>query len=117
MRQTLFDELTKLNPDKDWSFVTRQIGMFSFTGGARACMCGPLTFQPACRFGGACLLVIHAGTTNMLCKRCRAGIAGVRLFLRNSLSILCVHAQAFHRRRSAPIMLLASQPDICSNKP
>jgi aspartate aminotransferase len=28
----LYDDLVKLNPDKDWSFVTRQIGMFSFTG-------------------------------------------------------------------------------------
>lgn len=26
VRQTLYDELVKLNPDKDWSFVTRQIG-------------------------------------------------------------------------------------------
>lgn len=32
MRQVLYDELVKLNPDKDWSFVTSQIGMFSFTG-------------------------------------------------------------------------------------
>jgi len=32
VRQLLFDELTKLNPDKDWSFVLKQIGMFSFTG-------------------------------------------------------------------------------------
>ena len=32
VRGMLFDDLTKLNPDKDWSFVTRQIGMFSFTG-------------------------------------------------------------------------------------
>ena len=32
VRQTLYDELLKLNPDKDWSFITRQIGMFSFTG-------------------------------------------------------------------------------------
>jgi aspartate aminotransferase len=28
----LYDELVTRNPDKDWSFVTRQIGMFSFTG-------------------------------------------------------------------------------------
>jgi predicted chitinase len=26
VRQTLHDELLKLNPDKDWSFITRQIG-------------------------------------------------------------------------------------------
>ncbi len=26
VRQTLYDELLKLNPDKDWSFITRQIG-------------------------------------------------------------------------------------------
>lgn len=38
VRQTLYDELVKLNPDKDWSFVTRQIGMFSFTGEFPACM-------------------------------------------------------------------------------
>eukprot|EP00740_Mantoniella_antarctica_P012535 CAMPEP_0181376626 /NCGR_PEP_ID=MMETSP1106-20121128/17413_1 /TAXON_ID=81844 /ORGANISM="Mantoniella antarctica, Strain SL-175" /LENGTH=446 /DNA_ID=CAMNT_0023495205 /DNA_START=41 /DNA_END=1381 /DNA_ORIENTATION=+ len=32
VRKMLYDDLTKVNPDKDWSFVTRQIGMFSFTG-------------------------------------------------------------------------------------
>eukprot|EP01025_Chloroclados_australasicus_P018885 TRINITY_DN2007_c0_g1_i1.p1 TRINITY_DN2007_c0_g1~~TRINITY_DN2007_c0_g1_i1.p1 ORF type:complete len:468 (-),score=59.23 TRINITY_DN2007_c0_g1_i1:667-2070(-) len=32
VRQILYDSLTKLNPDKDWSFVTSQIGMFSYTG-------------------------------------------------------------------------------------
>lgn len=32
VRAMLYDNLCKLNPDKDWSFVTRQIGMFSFTG-------------------------------------------------------------------------------------
>lgn len=32
VRQQLFAALTKLNPDKDWSFVVKQIGMFSFTG-------------------------------------------------------------------------------------
>lgn len=32
VRQVLFDELTKLNGDKDWSFILRQLGMFSFTG-------------------------------------------------------------------------------------
>lgn len=32
VRKVLHDELVKLNPDKDWSFVTSQIGMFSFTG-------------------------------------------------------------------------------------
>lgn len=32
VRQVLYDELVKLNPDKDWSFVTSQIGMFTFTG-------------------------------------------------------------------------------------
>lgn len=32
VRKVLYDELVKLNPDKDWSFVTSQIGMFSFTG-------------------------------------------------------------------------------------
>lgn len=32
VRKMLYDDLVKLNPDKDWSFVTRQIGMFSFTG-------------------------------------------------------------------------------------
>lgn len=32
VRQELYDYLTRLAPDKDWSFVTRQIGMFSYTG-------------------------------------------------------------------------------------
>jgi aspartate/tyrosine/aromatic aminotransferase len=32
VRQVLHDELAKLNGDKDWSFILRQLGMFSFTG-------------------------------------------------------------------------------------
>ena len=32
VRQDLYDHLTRINPDKDWSFILRQIGMFSFTG-------------------------------------------------------------------------------------
>ena len=32
VRQLLYDELVALNADKDWSFVLKQIGMFSFTG-------------------------------------------------------------------------------------
>lgn len=32
VRASLYDELVTQNGDKDWSFVTRQIGMFSFTG-------------------------------------------------------------------------------------
>lgn len=32
VRQDLYDNLVALNPDKDWSFVLNQIGMFSFTG-------------------------------------------------------------------------------------
>eukprot|EP00887_Chlorella_sp_A99_P005444 scaffold1.g5444.t1 len=32
VRQDLYDHLTRINPDKDWSFVLRQLGMFSFTG-------------------------------------------------------------------------------------
>lgn len=32
VRAELYDNLVKLNPDKDWSFVKRQIGMFSYTG-------------------------------------------------------------------------------------
>ena len=32
VRQLLQDELTAAAPSRDWSFVTRQIGMFSFTG-------------------------------------------------------------------------------------
>ena len=32
VRANLYDELVTQNGDKDWSFVTRQIGMFSFTG-------------------------------------------------------------------------------------
>ena len=32
VRQKLYDELTAINPDRDWSFILRQIGMFSYTG-------------------------------------------------------------------------------------
>lgn len=32
VRKELHDYLVQLNPDKDWSFILRQIGMFSFTG-------------------------------------------------------------------------------------
>lgn len=32
VRQKLYDELVKVNTDRDWSFILRQIGMFSFTG-------------------------------------------------------------------------------------
>jgi len=32
VRQSLYDELNVLMPEKDWSFVLKQIGMFSFTG-------------------------------------------------------------------------------------
>ncbi|KAI3433584.1 hypothetical protein D9Q98_003395 [Chlorella vulgaris] len=32
VRQDLHDALVKVNPDKDWSFVLKQIGMFTFTG-------------------------------------------------------------------------------------
>lgn len=32
VRKVLRDHLEKINPDKDWSFITSQIGMFSFTG-------------------------------------------------------------------------------------
>ncbi|GMH43336.1 hypothetical protein BSKO_11258 [Bryopsis sp. KO-2023] len=32
VRQELHDYLVKLNPEKDWSFILRQIGMFSYTG-------------------------------------------------------------------------------------
>jgi aspartate/tyrosine/aromatic aminotransferase len=32
MRQQLHDHLVDINPDKDWSFILRQIGMFSYTG-------------------------------------------------------------------------------------
>lgn len=32
VRKDLYDELTKIHPEKDWSFILRQIGMFSFTG-------------------------------------------------------------------------------------
>ena len=32
VRKVLYDHLVKLMPDKDWTFVTSQIGMFSFTG-------------------------------------------------------------------------------------
>ena len=32
VRQVLHDGLVALNPDRDWSFVVSQIGMFTFTG-------------------------------------------------------------------------------------
>jgi hypothetical protein len=32
VRQKLFDELSALNADRDFSFLLRQVGMFSFTG-------------------------------------------------------------------------------------
>lgn len=32
VRQVLRDHLENLNPDKDWSFITSQIGMFTYTG-------------------------------------------------------------------------------------
>lgn len=32
VRKVLYDHLNKLMPEKDWTFVTNQIGMFSFTG-------------------------------------------------------------------------------------
>lgn len=34
--QVLHDALAKRMPEKDWSFVLRQIGMFSFTGLSKA---------------------------------------------------------------------------------
>lgn len=32
VRQKLYDEISKINSDRDWSFILKQIGMFSFTG-------------------------------------------------------------------------------------
>ena len=32
MRTLQTENMVKLNPDKDWSFIQRQIGMFSYTG-------------------------------------------------------------------------------------
>lgn len=32
VRQILFDHLNRLYPEKDWSFIVNQIGMFSYTG-------------------------------------------------------------------------------------
>lgn len=32
VRKVLYDNLVRLNPDKDWSFVLNQIGMFTYTG-------------------------------------------------------------------------------------
>jgi len=32
MRHKLTNELTKLNNSKDWSHITKQIGMFAYTG-------------------------------------------------------------------------------------
>lgn len=36
VRKQLHDELGALYPEKDWGFILSQIGMFSFTGSARA---------------------------------------------------------------------------------
>lgn len=36
VRQVLYDHLVRLNSDKDWSFILKQIGMFSFTGMSEA---------------------------------------------------------------------------------
>jgi len=32
MRSKLTNELTKLNNNRDWSHITKQIGMFAYTG-------------------------------------------------------------------------------------
>ena len=32
VRQDLNGHLTKINGDRDWSFILNQVGMFSFTG-------------------------------------------------------------------------------------
>ena len=32
VRQLLYDNLARLDPSRDWTFVLKQIGMFSFTG-------------------------------------------------------------------------------------
>jgi aspartate/tyrosine/aromatic aminotransferase len=34
MRQVLYDQLVARSVPGDWSFVLKQIGMFSFTGGS-----------------------------------------------------------------------------------
>jgi len=45
VRQKLYDELsTKDKSGKDWSFVLKQIGMFSFTGLNRAQVCVPAPY-------------------------------------------------------------------------
>lgn len=44
VRQELHDYLAKLNPDKDWSFILRQIGMFSYTGLSEDQVCTLLLF-------------------------------------------------------------------------
>lgn len=36
VRKLLHKELSALNPDRNWDFVTSQIGMFSFTGAPRS---------------------------------------------------------------------------------
>lgn len=32
VRQELYDHISRINKDKDWSFIIKQIGMFSYTG-------------------------------------------------------------------------------------
>lgn len=47
VRQELQDHLERINPDKDWSFITKQIGMFSFTGltPQQVRICAPPSFR------------------------------------------------------------------------
>lgn len=70
----LYDELTKINSDRDWSFILRQLGMFSFTGLTPAQVTDPglsLAFRfrlsivrdfrikPGCHIGAACNLHLY----------------------------------------------------------
>jgi aspartate/tyrosine/aromatic aminotransferase len=54
VRSELQAALEKRCPDKDWSFITQQIGMFSFTGmtpqqvGATGCGCWEMGIAALC---------------------------------------------------------------------
>ena len=42
MRKDLNGHLTRINGDRDWSFILSQVGMFSFTGLNKVCPKLPL---------------------------------------------------------------------------
>lgn len=64
VRQLLFDELNALNPDKDWGFVLRQIGMFSFTGALHYSCCHAVSAVLVALFGDVpCSIVSHTSAS------------------------------------------------------